>query len=294
MKTKFVISVLTSFFLVACSSKSSNISDFFSKEPIHMSVEETNTYAKESKTIYREDNKKIKGELYIPENNQEIYPLVIMSHGFNQNMSNLRDNAYTFAKKGYATFVYDFIGGGQSIQSDGRLTEMSVLTEANDLNTVIEYLKEDERISNDHIFLMGQSQGGFVSTYVAGTRDDIRGLMDFYPAFCIRYDALEQYPEGSTVPDPYYMNKMGVNLGKIFYDDATSFDIYDVMQDITCDVLLMHGTSDNIVPISYSRRASEVIPNCTYKEFNGAGHGFSGSTNAQAINLCLELLSNNL
>ena len=141
---------------------------------------------------------------------------------------------------------------------------------------------------------MGQSQGGFISTYVAGTRDDIKGLMDFYPAFCIKDDALEQYPEGSNVPDPYYMNKMGVNLGKIFYDDATSFDIYDVMQDITCDVLLMHGTSDNIVPISYSRRASELIPNCIYKEFSGAGHGFSGTTNTQAINYCLELLSYNL
>lgn len=292
MIKKLTLFLLPLLMLGACSNN--NNSEPSIEETIHIEVEEANSFTTENKTILRDDNKKIKGELYIPDNDKELYPLLIMSHGFNQNMSNLRDNAHTFAKKGYITFVYDFIGGGQSISSDGKLTEMSVLTEAKDLNTVIEYLKEDERISNDHIFLAGQSQGGFVSTYVAGTREDIKGLIDFYPAFCIKDDALEQYPEGSNVPDPYYMTKMGMNLGKKFYTDAVSFDIYEVMQDITCDVLLMHGTADNIVPISYSQRASETIPNCRYIEFQGAGHGFSGSTNSSAVNLCLELMSNNL
>ena len=153
MIKKIMIFLLPLLCLGACSSPaSSNVIE--SVEPVHIEIEEATTYSTEKKTIYRDDNKKIVGELYIPYNDQDIYPLLIMSHGFNQNMSNLKDNAYTFAKKGYATFVYDFIGGGQSIQSDGKLTEMSVLTEVKDLNTVIEYLKQDERISNNHIFLI--------------------------------------------------------------------------------------------------------------------------------------------
>ena len=259
----------------------------------HIEVEAASKYTTEKKTIYRGDLK-IAGELYVPKNEKKVFPLLIMSHGFGGNMDGLKNDAYTFTKKGYMTFVYDFIGGGFSIKSDGKMTEMSVLTEASDLNTVIDYLKQDTRVSSNHIFLLGQSQGGFVSTYVAGTRSDIKGLLDFYPAFCIKDDALEQYPDASKVPDPYQMTKMGTTLGKIYYTDVCSFDIYEIMANVKCETLLLHGTADNVVPVSYAQRAATVIPHCTYIELKGAGHGFSGSDSTKAINASLELMSNNL
>ena len=112
-------------------------------EPIE--IEATKDCEKENKTIYR-DNLKIAGELYIPTNDYDVFPLIVLSHGFGGNMSSTRNDALTFTKQGFATFIFDFIGGGFSIQSDGQMTEMSVLTEAQDLNTVIDYLLEDERI----------------------------------------------------------------------------------------------------------------------------------------------------
>lgn len=260
-------------------------------EPIE--IEATKDYKKENKTIYR-DNLKIAGELYIPTNDYDVFPLIILSHGFGGNMSSTRNDALTFTKQGFATFIFDFIGGGFSIQSDGQMTEMSVLTEAQDLNTVIDYLLEDERISSHHIFLLGQSQGGFVSTYVAGTRNDIRGLIGFYPAYCIKDDALEQYPNADQVPDPYQMSKMGTTLGKIYYTDVTSFDIYEVMEDIECDTVIIHGTADNVVPVRYAQRAAETIPHCTYLELQGAGHGFSGQDNDKALAAAFNLLTDNL
>lgn len=260
-------------------------------EPIE--IEATKDYEKENKTIYR-DNLKIAGELYIPTNDYDVFPLIVLSHGFGGNMSSTRNDALTFTKQGFATFIFDFIGGGFSIQSDGQMTEMSVLTEAQDLNTVIDYLLEDERISSHHIFLLGQSQGGFVSTYVAGTRNDIRGLIGFYPAYCIKDDALEQYPNADQVPDPYQMSKMGTTLGKIYYTDVTSFDIYEVMEDIECDTVIIHGTADNVVPVRYAQRAAETIPHCTYLELQGAGHGFSGQDNDKALAAAFNLLTDNL
>ena len=260
-------------------------------EPIE--IEATKDYEKENKTIYR-DNLKIAGELYIPTNDYDVFPLIILSHGFGGNMSSTRNDALTFTKQGFATFIFDFIGGGFSIQSDGQMTEMSVLTEAQDLNTVIDYLLEDERISSHHIFLLGQSQGGFVSTYVAGTRNDIRGLIGFYPAYCIKDDALEQYPNADQVPDPYQMSKMGTTLGKIYYTDVTSFDIYEVMEDIECDTVIIHGAADNVVPVRYAQRAAETIPHCTYLELQGAGHGFSGQDNDKALAAAFNLLTDNL
>lgn len=274
----------------------SSIQEASSVEPMssnQIEIEATTKYEKEDKTIYR-DNLKIVGELYIPNNSYDVFPLVILSHGFGGNMDDLRNLGIKFVKEGVAAFIYDFIGGGNSIKSDGKLTDMSVLTEASDLNTVLDYLKEDERINTDNVFLLGQSQGGFVSTYVASTRDDIKGLIDYYPAFVIRDDALAQYKSADEVPDPYRMTKMGATLGKIYYVDAVSFDIFEVMENCQCNTLIMHGSSDNIVPVSYSERALAIIPHCELKIYQGAGHGFSGSTATDADNRAVQFLKDNL
>ena len=260
------------------------------KEPIQ--IEATDKYSKEDVTLYKE-SQKIVGEFYIPNNSYDIFPVLVVSHGFGNNMDSTRNDALEFVKQGYAAFIFDFIGGGYSIKSDGQMTEMSVLTEAADLNIVVDYLLTREEIDEDHIYLMGQSQGGFVSTYVACTRDDIRGLVCFYPAYCIRADALEQYDSLDKVPDTY--NVLGfATVGKIYYKDATSFDIYDLMPDYENDVLIIHGTADTVVPYEYAVRASETFNSAELMTIEGAGHGFSGQDNVNAINKALEYLQDNL
>ena len=281
--------------LISCGSSTPTSVSSIEEEVSIIEIEETDSFTMEEKTYYREDNKKICGELYIPDNSYDEFPLVILSHGFGSNMSSTRELGKSLCKIGFASFIYDFIGGGYSIKSDGQMTEMSVLTEAKDLNTVLDELEQDERINVDNIFLLGQSQGGFVSTYVAGTRGGIKGLIDYYPALCIRDDAEEVYKSADEVPEIYQLAKMGgVSLGKIYYVDCTSFDIYEVMEDIECNTLLMHGTNDNVVPISYAERASTTIPNCEYIVYEGQGHGFSGDADKDSTERTIKFLKENL
>ena len=291
MKKTFLFLLLP--LLISCGSTKPTSSSELKYDDYLIEIEETDSFTKEEKTIYREDNKKICGELYIPNNSYDEFPLVVLSHGFGSNMDSLRTLGQSICKIGFASFIYDFIGGGTNIKSDGVMTEMSVLTEVNDLNTVLDELKEDQRINEDNIFLLGQSQGGFVSTYVAGTRDDIKGLVDYCPAFCIRDDAEKAYPNPNDVPDTY--NVLGfATVGKIYYMDAVSFDIYEIMEDIECNTLLMHGTTDNVVPISYSERASTTIPNCEYIVYEGQGHGFSGTADKDSETRTINFLKENL
>ena len=279
--------------LVACSSGNSSVSSIPTPSNYEIEIEETDSFTMEEKTYYRDDNKKICGELYLPDNSYDEFPLVVLSHGFANSMDNTRSLGKELCKIGFASFIYDFIGGGQNIKSDGKMTEMSVLTEAKDLNTVLDELKEDERINTDNIFLLGQSQGGFVSTYVASNRDDIKGLIDYYPAFCIRDDAEKQYSSVDQVPDTYSVLGFAT-VGKIYYVDAVSFDIYEVMENYEGNTLLMHGTSDNVVPISYSERASKTIPNCEYVVYQGQGHGFSGDAEKDSTQRTINFLKDNL
>ena len=103
-------------------------------------------------------NGDIYGVLQLPETEVPV-PLVILSHGFGGNHSFSLPTAARFVESGFAAYSYDFCGGGFNSRSSGTMMDMSVLTEAADLNAVIDTFKGDERFSC--ILLWGGQPGRF-------------------------------------------------------------------------------------------------------------------------------------
>lgn len=240
---------------------------------------------------FERDGKKIYGELYLPAG-EGPFPTVIMAHGFGGQCAHNRPYAEVFAQNGIAAYIFDFIGGGNDIQSDGSTTEMSVLTEAADMTVVLEGLAAMEQVDSKNIFLAGQSQGGFVASYVAGTQPErVRGLVAIFPAYVLQNDARKRM-EGRELPETEEI--MGLLLGRIYAEDALSFDIYEVIENYPGPVLLIHGTDDQLVPIDYSRRAVEAFPSAELVEIEGAGHGFSGADEERAIRLSLDFVKESI
>lgn len=104
--------------------------------------------------MIQSSNGKIYGELNIPDAENPI-PLVILSHGFGGNLLGNQDYAAYFFSQGFATYNFDFCGGGIGSKSEGTILDMSVLTEADDLNAIIDFFKDDARFSE--IYLWGGS-----------------------------------------------------------------------------------------------------------------------------------------
>ncbi len=200
-------------------------------------------------------------------------PLLINCHGFGGSCIGALDYAEYFAAGGYAVFSLDFCGGGLFTRSAGSMTEMSVLTEAKDLNAVIDYFMDDPRFSG--FFLRGESQGGFVASYVAAQRPaDIAGIILEYPAYVLQDDARRrQLPDGSF---PETSTLLGMRIGRIYSEDVTSFDIYEHMAAYDGPVLILHGDKDRLVPMSYSERAVKAFPDAELIVMPGQGHGFMG------------------
>ena len=218
------------------------------------------------------------GILQMPEGKEPV-PLVITCHGFGGNYFGALDYADVFTQGGYAVFSMDFCGGGLWSRSDGTMLEMSVLTEAEDLNAVIDYFREDPRFSG--IFLRGESQGGFVASYVAAERpDDIAGLILEYPAYVLQDDARRrQLPDGSF---PEVSSLLGMRIGRVYSEDVTSFEIYEHISAYPGPVLILHGDKDWLVPIEYSERAVKSFPNAELVVLPGQGHGFLGKGREEA------------
>ena len=212
-------------------------------------------------------------------------PLVILSHGFGGDHRGPMDYAACFSRRGLACLALDFCGGGPGSLSGGVMTDMTVLTEAADLNAAIDHFQADPRFSE--ILLWGGSQGGFVSALVASGRPIRRMVLEF-PAIVLRDDAkARRLPDGSFPPTS---TVMGLTIGRCYNEAATSFDLYDRLNACSSDVLILHGDADPIVPLSYSQRAVTTLPHARLVTLPGQGHGFTGSERMRAMEMEAEFL----
>lgn len=105
--------------------------------------------------------------------------------------------------------------------------------------------------------------------------------MLMYPAFLVSDAIHEQFDSLEDVPDIYRFN--WITAGRPYAEDMWDYDVYEEIGNYTEKVLLMHGSADSIVPISYSERAAEVYENVDYYVIDGAGHGFNGGAFDEAV-----------
>lgn len=58
------------------------------------------------------------------------------------------------------------------------------------MSAVLEQVRALDYVDESQVFLRGESQGGFVSAYVAANHpEDVKALILYYPAFVLQDDA---------------------------------------------------------------------------------------------------------
>ena len=251
----FICVFINLFGSVACSkdnqfqdiSFNEEISDLFSVEREGFSCER--------------DGLTIKGTVFLPKGKTDC-PIAVISHGFMANQMFSQIHAQNLAKMGYAAFCFDFCGGTLVGSSDGDSTDMSVLTEAEDLKAVIEFAKSQSYTDENELILLGCSQGGLVSAIVAAEmKEEIDALILLYPALCIPDDARSGEMmfakfDPQNVPETFWCGPM--KLGRRYVTDVIEMDPYEIIHQYTGKVLIIHGNQDKIVDIPYALRAVET------------------------------------
>jgi hypothetical protein len=221
------------------------------------------------KTIWcrNKRNQRIYGEAFIPDGTGK-YPLVIYSHGYGYNMSFLE--ASRLAAAGIAVYEFDFCGGSPWSKSDGKSTEMSVLTEADDLEAVLDEMKKQDFVDEDRIYLCGGSQGGFVSIIVGDRRqEDVAGMILYCPALVVA-DFEREYLGGRPMPEKIRFGNMTVS--RKYYTDARDCGVYHMMERFKRPVIYYHGSRDEMVPLRYAYESEKHFPNVKLTILPGAGH----------------------
>ena len=232
----------------------------------------------------KRDGLSIRGTEYRPEG--ENLPIAIVCHGFMAWQDTVRHYAALLAELGYAAYCFDFNGGSvMRNKSDGKTTEMSVLTEIKDLEAVIDYVQSLPYVNPDELLLMGCSQGGFVSALTAAKlKSRVKKLVLFYPAFCIPDDAragkmMFAKFDPKNIPDHIRCGPM--KLGRCYMADVIDMNPFEEIARYEGDVLIVHGTADKIVNIKYAEQAFDTYRNEPYERkveyytIGGGTHMFS-------------------
>lgn len=222
--------------------------------------------------IINRDGLNIYANAYIPDDKKEKYPVVIMSSGFNGSYKGNVKYAVQLLNSSVVSIIFDFCGGAMDCKSDGNMVDMSVLTEKSDLNCVTDFVKSLDYIDERNIFLMGKSQGGFVSALTASERTDIQGLILMYPGFAIP-DTVRLILKKLN-PMPEYIEILGGIAGRRYCKDALKINSGNIIDGYSGNVIIFHGDNDDIIPLKYSVDAAKRYKNAELKIFAGAGHGF--------------------
>ena len=154
--------------------------------------------------------------------------VVLYFHGNMKNIYHYARFADNFTKFGYEVWMPDYPGFGKTT---GELTEKKLYEEA-----LLAYKLANEKFRADSILIYGRSFGTGIASQLATAVDCKRLILEtpYYSIPALFHYYLPLYPTS-------YMSKFNL-------------PVHEYLKDVTVPVTIFHGTDDEIIPYSVTKR----------------------------------------
>jgi pimeloyl-ACP methyl ester carboxylesterase len=219
-------------------------------------------------------NQSLVGHLYTSESES----IIIMSHGFTGDKSEhgrFDKVAESFYKSGYNVLIFDFSGCGESDNDT-----LTVEKQIDDLKSAIKFVKSKDY---QKIGLFGHSLGGLISLKCF-TPDIITMVLWAPVTDKIKYTWDKRYSKEQLqeLDEKNYITKTrdkGVRkiilIDKQMLNDRENVNQKDLLKNIDCPILIIHGKQDASVPYTDSEQAIKLLSkNSKLELVEKADHGF--------------------
>lgn len=201
----------------------------------------------------------------MPAGSIERYPLVIIIHGFTGHMEerHIIAAAEAMNEVGYATLRAEMYGHGKT---GGHFCDHTLYKWVTCALAVVDYAKTLDFVES--LYLCGHSQGGLLTILVAAMEKDLfRAIIPMSPAIsipeCARSgELLGCHFDPEHIPEILKMDN-GRTLNGNYIRIAQTIDVDRAIDQYNGPVLLIHGSKDEAIPISYSYKAAEKYKNAT-------------------------------
>ena len=205
---------------------------------------------------------------------------VVVCHGMMSSKDSPKHTgiAARLAERGHMALRFDFSGRGESPGS------LMGLTFARQVIECRAAMAELRRIGVSKIALVGSSMGGAVAVLTAAVETVVAlatmatvGRTDLLPERAVGKAGLEKWlREGS-------IQVQGEPVGIALVEDAQRTDVPAAAAKITCPWLILHGESDEVIPVEDSQILYEATAGGVLEIVAGADHKFSKEEHREFI-----------
>jgi len=216
--------------------------------------------------------------------------------------------AYDLAGEGFVILRFDKRGIGLS-GGDAEASKDSDMI--GDLNAALDYLKGQQEVDRDKIYLIGHSKGSFYASNIVATRDDIRGLILMAPMvysniskdqelpalkdMAVKSNWSEEYLKTVMKSRVETINKLtdskrswlGI-MGKRCFLDKMREELderpLEAIRKIKIPVLILQGKEDDVMPSEHASIMDKALEEAGNREhtltyFSYLGHLFGERIN---------------
>ncbi len=195
--------------------------------------------------IQTKDGKKLKGWLIYSKNSKGI---VICLHGYPANKSDILP-VVEFLYPDFSLLLFDFRAHGES---EGKVCYFG-LKEYLDVESAINFIKNDKRTKDLSIGIWGYSFGGAVGIISSSKYNEIKALVSD-SAFANFPDMVKNYYK-KLGPLKYIFSSFSIFLGRyVFRCDFKLNSPENFIKNVKCPVLIIHSRNDEFVPFSHAEK----------------------------------------
>jgi carboxymethylenebutenolidase len=213
---------------------------------------------RESSAKFDSGGKTVAVDCFLP-TEKGNHPAVLLLHGadgLQLQLLNYRRYSRVLARQGYATFLVHYFDRTDTRFADLKTILKNFVPWMDTVNDAVHYAVKQPGVDARRVGLVGYSLGAFLSLSAASQDEQIKVVVEFF----------------GGMPD-YFAARLKTMP----------------------PTLILHGEADKIVPVAEARKLERLLKGKqkTYeiKIYPGAGHGFTGETNKDAVERTLTFLA---
>jgi uncharacterized protein len=207
------------------------------------------------------------------------FPAIIFVAGFGADLHETFHSHDTIAKRlvdaGFLTVQFSFAGRGNS---EGNYGEMTVLRQAQQIEGMIAWAKNNPDIDGKRIGIYAMSFG--VPSTLGANLNDVKTLCLASGAYFPEKYMPERFRKtGVYNPSGISWRKASTTeifrLGPKFWQDLNALNFIESVKRLITPVIMIHGDQDFIIPVAFANEVFAVIGSQKkkLKIFQGGDHG---------------------
>jgi len=202
--------------------------------------------------------------------------IIVHGHASSKDGRTATDFVNSLNKLKLNSFRIDLDGCGES---EGKFEDQTITSAVDDIISAIKLVKKR---GYSKIDLLGSSFGGLAVMatalkYEGINRIGLKAPVSDYPTQRLKKSGKKYLDDWKKNGYNYYITSKGKKL-KINYSlflDTKKYVMYDLVHDIKCPILIVHGTKDEAVDINDSRKVIKKFKNGKLIELDGLDHSLS-------------------